>query len=495
MLFPMTERNYSVKASSLPDLTTEQLQQVLDQLVASKGGDPTQVQLDDVEIEKAISAFASGKAERMEVKIDDDLQEMGFINLARQVVRSAVIYNIGILKGPLHRTVKKRSWQQNVNTGKWEAKEVDGYEPLFEFLPVWNWYPDLTAVSLDKQDGSFERHIMTRAQIEELADRPDFLKDRILKYLGEHTGGNWRSRWFESVIKGEPKSAQASISGKESRKFEVLSYWGGVTGKDLAAAGLTVADESLGRTFQANAWQVDSVIIKCRLAPLGDSIKHHHVFVFEDDDLSILGAGQCDVLRDSQISICETARAALDNMSVIGPMVEINDDLVTPGQNLAIRKHMTIHREGEGQSAALPAVRNINIESHLTELTALLGMFMGFAEKESGLPPPSVGDMSGGGSEALRTSKNASMFLGAAALPIRDTVRNYDVFTISMISALVAWNAKYDPNPSRDGDHDIIARGSTSLIANRPCCGSLAAKLEIKGNAKLGPNATIAVRI
>lgn len=467
MLFPMTERNWGIKPSAMPDLSTEQIQQILDQLVVEKAqdGGPSQVVLADEDIEKAILAFAKGKAERMELKIEDDLQEMGYIDLIRKVVRSAVIYNIGVLKGPLHKIVKKRTWAKNQLTGKYEAKEVDGYKPMFEFLPVWNYYPDMTAVSLDKQDGTYERHIMTKAQIEELADRPDFLSDKIIKYLAEHPSGNWQAKHWEAAIKGEAKSAQATVSGKESRKYEVRSYWGGVTGAELSAAGLEVKDEDLGRTFHANAWVVDRTVIKCRLAPLGSEIKHHHVFVFEDDDLSILGNGQPDVLRDSQMSICESARAALDNMSVIGPMVEVNDDLVTPGQDLTIRKHMTIHREGEGQMANVPAVRNINIESHIGELMNMIQMFMRFAEQESGLPPPSVGDVSGGGSEALRTSKNASMFLGAAALPIRDTVRNFDVFTISVISALAAWNKKYDPNPTRDGDYETIARGSTSLIA------------------------------
>ena len=480
MLFPMTEKNYGVRPSAMPELSMEQLQEVLDKLVAAKtqGADPNDPNaqaptLTDEEIEKAILEFAKGKAERMELKIEDDLQEMGFINLARLVVRSAVIYNIGVLKGPLHRVVKKRTWSQNPFTGKYEAKEVDGYKPLFEFLPVWSYYPDLTAVSIDKQDGTFERHVMTRAQVEELADRPDFFRERVLEYLADHSAGNWIPQSWENTIKGEVKSAQSTVSGKESRKFAVLSYWGNVTGEEAAGAGISVKEEDLGRSFHVNAWTIDDYVIKCRLAPLGNTIKHHHVFVFEDDDLSILGAGQCDVLRDSQMAICESARAVLDNMSVIGPMVEINDDLVTPGQNLTIRKHMTIHREGEGQMANIPAVRNINIESHITELIALINMFMGFAEKESGLPPPSVGDMSGGGSEALRTTKNASMFLGAAALPIRDTVRNYDVFTMSMISALVAWNRKYDPNPTRDGDYNVVARGSTSLVAKEVMSGAL----------------------
>jgi hypothetical protein len=65
------------------------------------------------------------------------------------------------------------------------------------------------------------------------------------------------------------------------------------------------------------------------------------------------------------------------------------------------------------------------------------------------------------------------MFLGAAALPIRDTVRNFDSFTMSVINALVKWNMKYDPNPTRDGDFNTIARGSTSLIAKEVLAASL----------------------
>ena len=460
LLFPMTEKNFGVKESPLPDLPTAQLQEVLDGLVAQG------VEMNDTVIEKAILAFAKGKAERMEVKVSDDLQEMEFITLARKVVRSAVIYNIGILEGPLHRAVKSRTWQQDVNTGRWTAIEIDKYKPLFEVRPVWSYYPDMTAMSIEQQDGWFIRHVMARAEVEVLGTRPDFLRDRVTDYLAKNEYGNYRARWWESSIKGEAKSAQAPVQGKESRKFEVLAYYGGVSGHELRSAGVTVADADLGRTLNANVWTIDDIVIKAKLAPLGQDIKSHHVFVFEDDDLSILGNGQCDVLRDTQLSLCETVRAALDNASVIGPMVEINEEMLVPGQGRAIAKHKTWLRESMGgQSDAIPAVRNISIDSHLPDLLQLVDLFLGFGDKESGLPPASLGDTSGGGSEALRTSKNASMFLGAAALPIRDTVRNFDTFTISMISALIAWNRKYDPNATRDGDYDVIARGSTSLIA------------------------------
>lgn len=477
MLWPQTEKNYSVSNSPMPSLNQDQLQQVLDGLVSKKAQeqniDPADVECTDEEIEKAIVEFAKHKASRMELKVEDDLTEMGIITLARRVVFSAVLYNFGVLVGPFNKEIKERTWAKNPNTGKYEAKEITKYKPLFEFESVWDHYPDLTAKSLDRQSGKFDRHCMTRAQVEELASRPDFLRERVLKWLASHATGNYVPEWWESVIKGEPKSDKSTVQNEAGRKYEVLSYWGEVSGHELQAAGIYVAAENLGRTHIANVWLIDQTVIKCKIAPIGEDVNQHHYFVFEEDDLSILGNGQCDTMRDSQITLCELTRAAQDNLSVIGPMVEINDSLLTPGQETAIRKHKTWRREDTGASASYPAVRGINVESHLADIISWRREILDFANQESGLPPPSMGDVSQGGSEALRTQGNASMFLGAAALPVRDTVRNYDSFTISYITALVKWNQKFDPNPSRDCDHNVIARGSTSLIAKEVLGASL----------------------
>ena len=73
--------------------------------------------------------------------------------------------------------------------------------------------------------------------------------------------------------------------------------------------------------------------------------------------------------------------------------------------------------------------------------------------------------MTQGGSEALRTQRGASMLLGAASLPIRDTVRNFDRFTESVIGSLYNWNMEFNTNENIKGDFNISALGSTSLIA------------------------------
>ena len=476
MLWPRTEKNYGVRNSPIPDLSQEQLQEVLGTLVALKaqGGDLATVELTDEEIEKAIVAFAAHRAERMELKVTDDLEEMEFITLAGKAVFSSVLYNYGILTGPFNVKVKARKWQKNVNSGKYEAIEVEKYKPLYEFERVWDHYPDMSAKTLADQDGAFDRHIMTRAQVQELAGRIDFMGERVTKWLNENKTGNYKAKWWESVIEAEPKSDRTNVSNKEGRKYELLSWHGGVSGHDLRAAGVEIKDEEIGKTFEAVAWTIGNWVIKAKLAPFDRKVKFHHYFVFEDDDLSILGNGQGDTMRDSQLSFCEVTRAALDNSSVIGPCVVLNDDHITPGQNLTIRKHMTIHVEDMASTAQINnAVANLTIDSHISELLALRQALLDFSSEESGLPPPSLGDVSQGGSEALRTQGGASMFLGAAALPIRDTVRNYDSFTMSVINSLVEWNKKFDPDPSRDGDHNVIARGSTSLIAKEVLAASL----------------------
>lgn len=469
MLFPQTEENFGVKNSPMPDLSKDQLQEVLDaitQLAAGEDGDPADVVLKDEDIEKAIQEYAAQKAERMELKVKDDLKEMEYITLARRVVFSGALYNIGVLAGPYNIKVPARIWRKNENTGKYEAQEVEKYKPVYEFRTVWDHYPDMTAKTLDKQDGAFDRHIMTRQQVEELTHRADFLGDRITEWLQKNVSGNYQAKWWETVIKGEPKSDQVPVTNKESRKYELYEYWGAVTGHDLRAAGVTVPDADIGKSFEANVWIIGKTVIKAKLAPFDNKIKHHHYFVFEEDDLSLLGNGQCDTMRDSQLSLCEVTRAMLDDASVVGPMAIVNDDLLVPGQSDSIRKHKTWHVEDVPSNQSLQsAVSNVNVESQIPRLLMLRNAILEFASEESGLPPPSLGDVSKGGSEALRTQGNASMFLGAAALPVRDTVRNFDSFTISFISSVVAWNMKFDPNPSRDGDHNIIARGSTSLIA------------------------------
>lgn len=157
----------------------------------------------------------------------------------------------------------------------------------------------------------------------------------------------------------------------------------------------------------------------------------------------------------------------LDNASVVcGPNLEVNTDLMRPDQDLtSISAYKVWYREGQGPEAQFAAVRNVEINSHLPELTKIIELFMKFADAETFVGPATGGDMAQTPSEPMRTAAGASMMRGDAALPFKDIVRSFDSFTQSVIEAMLQFNKKLNKELAPAGDYNVIARGATSLMA------------------------------
>lgn len=470
MLFPQTEKNWAIAPSPLPTLSQGDLQKVLDGLTAP-GEDGTVPNPTDTQIEAAIFDFAKTKSMRMEKEIDDQLQELDYITLSRRVVYSAVQYSIGILKGPFVVSKEGRTWTKDAY-GKLTAKTVQVRQPSYEHGSVWDFYPDMSAKEFNQMDGAFFRHIMSRNQVSELAKRPDFDGDAIRAWLANNKVGNYKELEWERELR--VKADRNNLTDLEGRKYEIWEWWGFASGHDLRAAGVSIPDSDLSLEIESTLWGIGKTLIKTKLNPYDSKIRPFHLFVYEEDDINLTGNGLPQVMRDSALAIGEASRMMLDNASIVcGDMVEVNVDLLMPGQNLDVFARKAWLREGTGATAGIPAVRPIALNSHIPELSEIIQLFMGFADTETALPPSSLGDPSKGGSEALRTTGGMSMLMGAAALPIRDTVRNFDKYTTSVIGSLYNWNMEFNSNESIKGDYQVIARGSTSLIAKEVRAASL----------------------
>jgi hypothetical protein len=459
MLFPQTEKNYAVNHTPMPDLSQADMQKLLDEMGMPAEGQP----LNEVQVEAAIVELAKARATKMELTIDDQLSELDWVTLARKVIFSGVLYGPGIVKGPLILKKKKSTYRFDAPTQKYIAREIERLYPYFEFVSVWSYYPDLSAKDRKSMDDFFERHVMSRQQIMDLAARPDFMAERVNDYLRDNQQGDLIEEWWELQLRQTgDRSNPTNLLG---RKYLGLEYWGFASGHELFAAGIAIPAADFQKMFEASVFMLGRKVVKLKINPYQSKRRPDHVFVYEDDDINAMGSGLPPVVRDSQLAICETARMALDNGSVVcGPMLEMNIDLLMPGQDLSIHAYKVFYREDEDR-AGVPAVREIKVDSHIAELTSLIQLFMQFADDETGLPPTSTGDVSKGGTEALRTQGNMSMIMSAGALPIRDTVRNFDVFLQSVVSSLVDWNMQFNPDPAIKGDYVVLAKGSTSLIA------------------------------
>lgn len=477
LMFPGNERNWELQASPSPDMDPGDIMQAINTLMTTRQQAGDQSPITDDDVQSVVMELAQKRAEKLSVQIDDQLQELGgdqsldHIALTRKVVHSGILYGLGVMRGPFVTSTQSVKWGIDVTNNMPAPKMQTQYKPTFEFLPVWDFYPDMSAKTLRNMDGYFIRLVMSRHQVRKLANRSDFFGDVIKKYLtGTGQQGNYKAQPFETELRVMGVKINVNEQKVETSKYEIIVWNGPVTGDYLRMAGVEVADDKLADDIDAEVWMIDGNVIKADMNPwrkLGTEVKTIHTFLFDEDDTSPIGNGLPNVVRDSQMSIAAGARMLLDNASVVcGPNLELNTDLLRLDQDLSsVQAYKIWYREGLGLDAQQPAVKNIQIDSHIDELMKMIDLFMRFADMETFVGPATGGDMEKGPSEPMRTAAGASMIRGDAALPFKDIIRNFDSFTQSVITSLVWFNRKFNPKPEFSGDYNVIARGATSLIA------------------------------
>jgi len=470
LLFQADDKCWGVKPSAVPDLNQEDLQTVLDQVTDDSQGND----LSDENIEQAIREFAKKRAASLELEIEDQLQELGgntatsFTQLCRKVLASGIQYGMGVMKGPFTEEQNQRTWQKDVN-GRLMAVPVKAYRPRFDFVPIWDYYPDMSAKYLHQMEGQFERHVMSKHQLIMLKQRPDFLAAQIDEAIRLNPTGNYITKTFELELRTMGVQIQVDSTGQN--KFEALSWEGYVSGSDLALAGVDVPEDSLNQDVRANVWFMGNIVIKVDLDPWSTldtdgEMPMYHQFIFEEDESTLLGNGLPNIMRDSQMSICAGTRMALDNGSIMRN-IEINTALLSLNQDMTsiVPDKVWFRDDDNPANLQVPAVRVIDFPMHLEELQGLVRMFQQFADQETFVGAATGGDMQQGPSEPFRTAAGASMLRGDAALPFKDVVRNFDRFTESVIGSIIVFNRNFNIDPKLRGDFKPVARGATSLIA------------------------------
>lgn len=483
LLFPASEKNWSLEPSPVPSLPASTLATIITKL--TQGGAAAPGQLTQETIDQLVADQAREISNRQELIIDDQLKDIDpygckdYETLCGQVVDSAVKYGPGIVKGPMVIQSKVSTIRLDA-TGMPQVLTIDTYRPYFEFVPCWDYYPDMTAKTFAQMDGEFQRHVMSKAQLSELAKRPDFDSDQIHEFMRREPKGNYKKLNYETDL--DNLGGQAANKLPEGHKYELLEYWGSASAAKLRAAGIRVDPEPLPNEAEDadpvapatpddelvafTAWVLGDVMIKGAKNPYPYGVRTFHQFIFEEDEINLLGSGLPPIMRDSQMAISNFSRMLLDNASVVcGPNVEVDVDRLAPSMTdttIGPFKTWLI----EGGSSGSPAVRSVSFDSHINELMEGINLFAGFADQETFVSPATGGDMDGVPGEAFRTTGGASMIYGNAALPFKDIVRNFDKFTTSVIYSLVQFNQMFHEDAeSLQGDIRPIPRGATSLMA------------------------------
>ena len=474
LMFQGNERNWELRAAPWPDITPEEVAEAME---AALKKDQDAGQQPDIGIEYCLTAiknYADARAEKLSELIDDQLQELGgdqssdYVGLNRRVLQSGILYGLGVLRGPFVRKGETVKWEMQGQTPV--PKKAPFYKPVFEFLPIWDFYPDMSAKNFAQMDGYFIRMVMSRAQVRKLVDKPGFMEDQLRSFLRMFPQGNYRPQPFETELRAMGVKVNVNEMKAETMKYELRVWHGALSGEYLRSCGVEVAEDKLADDLDAEIWMAEANVVCARLNPwkeLDVDMSMIHTFMFDEDDTSPIGFGLPNAIRDSQMMVAAATRMLLDNASVVcGPQLELNTDLLRLDQDLtSVGAYKVWYREGEGIDAQWPAVRNVTIDAHLEPLMKIIELGLKFADAETFVGPATGGDMAQAPSEPMRTAAGASMMRGDAALPFKDMIRAFDSFTQSVIHSLIQFNRKFNPDLAPDGDYDVIARGATSLMA------------------------------
>jgi len=477
LMFPGNERNWELAASPTPDLDPQDILAAIQGMLQKNEEAGVPSPPDEEMIEAAIKQIADERAEDLSELIDDQLQEIGgdqtvdYINLNRKTIFSGILYGLGVLIGPFPRMSTTTKWDFDPYSGFPMPQQIDSFKPVLEQLPIWDFYPDLSAKTLRGMDGYFIRRVMSRSQVKALKKRPGFFAEQIDEYLKNNPVGNYKAQPFEAELRVMGIKANVNEQKPETNKYEIIIWNGPLSAKFLTMAGVDIPDELQGEDIESEVWMIGGRVIKADMnewRKLGvEDMKTYHYFLFDEDDTSPIGNGLPNVMRDSQMSIAASVRMLLDNASVVcGPNLELNTDLLRMDQDLTgVSAYKMWYREGTGPEASQPAIRNLPIDSHIDELMKIVDLFMKFADLETFIASGPGTDSNKMPSEPFRTAAGAAMLRGQEQLPFKDIIRNFDSFTQSVIQSLVTFNKKFNPDLTPNGDFNVIARGATSLIA------------------------------
>jgi hypothetical protein len=475
MMMPTQEKNWELAVSPVPSIGEKDLANIISMLeqkehllAQTEQREPAPITSD--EIEREVKRFAEARKDNMEEEIADQLSDplTDYPQLTKRVLRSGTIYGCGVARTGQVRTQEERVYELDKQSGKYEAKTKTLRRPYPEYVRIWRLYPDLSALSWEEQEGLFEEHVFNRHDFAQLAKRADFRKDTISEYLKAHRDGNYVTKNYESDLHAITDSV--NLIDRNKRRYQVYRWLGYVSAHELVDAGVEVPDSNLDADVLADVWIVDNVVIKALVAPFGErpSDLYHAYIPAEDEDAGLTGVGLPEDVRDSQMAICASTRALMDNMAATaGPIMVVNKDLMPGGRATvgAIHAFQTIEREGVGPDATAEAVKAVFVPPQTANILNIINMNRQQLDIESNLPAWTMGSNQTPLGEAFRTSGNMSQMTGGANMVTKDDVRAFDHFTNGVIGSLLKWNMEFNLRDDIKGDFQARAKGTISLVA------------------------------
>ena len=497
ILFPSGKlKNWGIEPTPVPELSPEVMDNLIIQLQSIV---PPGTEVDEEFVKQVVMEQAKTKAEAMENEMEDQLVEFDYRDVIRKVIHSGNLYGTGILKGPVVKRKTDKRWVRTVDeqgNPKWSVVKIEKMIPYCQFVPIWDVYPDMSATEKDNMTGLFQRYVMSRNKVLNLAKRPGFDEKAIRAYLDHNKDGDAKYENHESYLRtitGNNKNLSVNRSegdplgfsvARLHKKYQLLEFWGYLSIDQLREQGVDLPDgiDEDTQEMAANVWMLGPMIIKATLSPIEGAEIPYYFYYFDKDETSIFGQGIAQIMKDPQELANASVRALLDNAAIsAGPLIEANIELLAEGEDpLDVYPFRVFQRTGVGADAGQQAVKITNQKAYTREYIEMLNIFLTMGDEVTTIPRYMWGETTGARAGAASTATGLSMLMGSANITLKDQVKNFDDgITRPYIKSHYFWNMEFSPKEEIKGDFSIVARGTSSLIAKEVKLESIIKYLQI----------------
>lgn len=477
------ERNWSLNPTPIAEVAPALRQEIAQQL-AQQVQDPRQITPEM--LENATQKEADARAEKMGTTIEDQLVNIKYRETMKDVLHCGNLHGTGVLKGPMV-DIKERTAYQMDAEGNWNIDIKDDVYPYIKSVGLWDFYPDMSAT--DVQDCSYiiERHRPNKHELLQLADRSDFDSDAIYAHVKEQEEGDSKEENYDVELRTLGNSPSKDSSSTD--KYELIEFWGYLDSKELEQAGIKIPENKKGAvSIPACVWVLGNQVVKGHIHPIEGAGWPYYLYYYDKDETSIYGEGIASIMRDVQELVNASFRGMLDNAAIsAGPQIEANLDLLPEDEDPTdIRPFKVWLRSGNIADAAAPAIRVHDLKSTTSEFLQMSEAIEKYGDEVTTIPRYMWGDNPGSG--AGRTASGLSMMMGSANITIKDQVKNFDDgITKPFITSMYHWNMQFNEDESIKGDYEIVATGSSSLIAKEVYANSLMQFANIAGGEIYAP--------
>jgi len=468
MLFPHDEKNWGIKPTPVPELAelanddTPLVHQGEPIMVPDDGEESGQRQMQARDYANELTRLATERSKAMEREIEDQLTECSFNGTSRSMIHDAVLYGTGIVKGPVVRARREKSWKRHetpsgvVHVLQFNESKV----PVTERVNPEDFFPDMACGNdIRNAEAIWERRFISKRKLRQLARAPGYNADAIRECLVE---GPQRS--YLTSQQGERRDENGYVPPQD-RQYEVWERHGDIDPRVLEMCGCDVGEVDPLMSISGCLVIINDRPVKAYLNPLESGDLPYDVLVWEPAQNRIFGYGIPYLLRQSaQRMVTAATRQIMDNAGMsAGAQIVMSDHIEPKDGNWTVGGGTKLWGlTGEAEMADVTKAFGLyTIDPHTEHFLKIIELALKFADEEIAFPMIMAGERG----DAPAQVGSMQMLMNSATVVLRRLVKRYDDdITRPHLRRYYDWNMQYNPKEEIKGDYEVDARGSTTLM-------------------------------